>query len=86
MRETKLETQFRDELLGIGLIAVLFLFTMIFLYWEFTKGSIGTWFAPVIIVNALLNAGMILYFNVLRRGRMQAQPSKIGAPCQRRSL
>jgi hypothetical protein len=76
MREAKLETEFRNAVLAIGLIAIVFLFTTIFLYWEFTKGSIGTWFAPAIIANALLNSGIVLYFAVLRYRRAQAQSSK----------
>ena len=76
MREAKLETEFRNVILAIGLIAIVFLFTIIFLYWKFTEGAIGNWFAPVIIVNALLNSGIVLYFAVLRYRKAQAQPSK----------
>jgi len=76
MHEEKLETQFRDAILAIGLIAVIFLFTIIFLYWKFTEGAIGNLFAPVIIVNALLNSGIVLYFAVLRYRKAQAQSSK----------
>jgi len=72
MLEATLKPQFRDALLAIGLIAVILLFTIIFLFLVAMKGTIGRWFAPVIIVNALLNAGIVLYFNVLRR--TQAQP------------
>jgi hypothetical protein len=71
MREAELETEFRNAVLAIGLIAVVLLFTIIFLYWEFTEGAIGHWFAPVIIVNALLNSGIVLYFVILRKHRTQ---------------
>ena len=76
MREPKLETEFRNATLAISLIALVFLFTIIFLYWEFTEGAIGHWINPVIIVNALLNAGIVLYFNVLRKRRTQVQQPK----------
>ena len=60
----------------ISLIAIVFLFTIIFLYWQFTEGAIGRWFSPVIVVNALLNSGIVLYFAVLRYRRTHAQSSK----------
>jgi hypothetical protein len=76
VREAKLETEFRNVILAIGLIAIVFLSTTIFLYWKFTEGAIGHWFAPVIIVNALLNSGIVLYFAVLRYRKAHAQSLK----------
>jgi hypothetical protein len=41
MLEATLKPQFRDALLAIGLIAVILLFTIIFLFLVAMKGTIG---------------------------------------------